>query len=106
MTCLDIAYAVQVVSQSVRNPHKNHLTAIHCFRHYIRGSTQNGLFYSSSSPLCLQGYVDVDWASCPDTRRSTTGWCMFLGTYAILSKSKKQSANQQMRLSTRLCHLL
>ncbi|RDX66961.1 putative mitochondrial protein, partial [Mucuna pruriens] len=42
-----------------------------------------------NSSLNLQAYSDVDWASCPDIRKSTTSLCMFIRNALISWKCKK-----------------
>lgn len=57
---------------------------------YIKSSPATGLFYSATSPLKLYIYSDADWASCPKTRRSVTGYVALLGTNPISWRTKKQ----------------
>lgn len=71
-------------------PHHLHLVAVRRIIRYLLGTSNYGLFFPSGSPIRLNAFSDSDWAGCPDTRRSVTGWCMFLGDSLISWKSKKQ----------------
>lgn len=86
----DISFIVQQVSQFMQKPHHLHLAVVHRIIRYLRGTSYRGLFFPADSPLRLVAYSDADWAGCPNTRRSVTGWCMFLGNSLISWKSKKQ----------------
>src|SRR5436190_17746286 len=87
----DIAYAVHHVAQFMSNPRSSHLLAAKRILRYLKGTVGFGLFYRRSSPsLTIRGYSDADWAGCPDTRRSTTGFCVFLGPNLISWTDKKQ----------------
>lgn len=40
--------------------------------------------------ITLQAFSDSDWAACPDSRRSITGYVLQFGKSPVSSKSKKQ----------------
>lgn len=86
----DIAYAVNCLSQFVEQPRESHLKAAHRILQYLKGSIGQGVFFSSEANLAVKAYVDADWASCVDTRRSVSGLCVFIGTSLVSWKSKKQ----------------
>lgn len=58
---------------------------------YLKGYPSLGLFYASKSSFSLTTYSDADWGSCPDTRKSLTGYCIFLGSSLVSWRCKKQS---------------
>jgi hypothetical protein len=58
---------------------------------YIKGTLDLSLHLSSSSSVALTAYFDADWAGCPDTRRSTSGYCVYLGDNLISWLSKRQT---------------
>ncbi|GFS35595.1 hypothetical protein Acr_00g0040840 [Actinidia rufa] len=57
---------------------------------YLKRNLGQGILLSSSCDLALHGWCDADWAGCPLTRRSLTGWVVFLGHSPISWKTKKQ----------------
>ncbi|RDX85395.1 putative mitochondrial protein, partial [Mucuna pruriens] len=70
---------------------------------YILGFSKHGLFFPTNSPLNLQAYSDADWAGCPNIRKSTIGWCMFLGNAFISWKCKKQDSVSKSSTEVEYC---
>nr|XP_020167903.1 uncharacterized mitochondrial protein AtMg00810-like [Aegilops tauschii subsp. strangulata] len=90
MTRPDLAYTVQQACLHMHDPREQHLALVKCILRYIRGSSTHGLHLRRSTPLDLVAYSDADWAGCLDTRRSTSGYAMFLGDALVSWSSKRQ----------------
>jgi len=87
----DIAYAVQQVCLHMHNPREPHLAALKHILRYIRGTLHLGLLLRPSSQGELTVYSDADWAGCTDTRKSTSGYAVFLGDDLVSWSSKRQN---------------
>ncbi|KAL5562386.1 hypothetical protein UlMin_032133 [Ulmus minor] len=109
----NISYSVNRLSQFLSNPRMPHMKAAQRVLQYIKSTLGQGLYFPSDSKLQLQAYAeaslpnnvvaeqpnpeieikvyaDADWGTYLDTRRSVSGFCVFLGNSLISWKSKKQ----------------
>jgi hypothetical protein len=86
----ELSYSVHILSQFMQCPREAHWEAALRVVRYLKGNPGQGVFLSSESDLRLHGWCDADWAGCPLTRRSLTGWIVFLGNSPVSWKTKKQ----------------
>ncbi|GKB78260.1 ribonuclease H-like domain-containing protein [Tanacetum coccineum] len=86
----DLSYAVQQLCLYMHDPRELHLNAMKRVLRYLRGTTDLGLQLLRSTTSQLIAYSDVDWAGCPAMRRSTSGYCVFLGDNLLTWSSKRQ----------------
>ncbi|GJX43968.1 ribonuclease H-like domain-containing protein [Tanacetum coccineum] len=70
---------------------------------YLRGTTDLGLQLFRSTTSQLIAYSDVDWAVCPATRRSTSGYCVFLGDNLLTWSSKRQDTLSRSSVEDEYC---
>jgi len=87
----DRRFAVQQISQFMQCPRSHHQHAEQRILRYLKTTSHRGLLFPATENLSLRAYSDADWAGCPNTRRSITGWCVYLGDSLISWKSKKQA---------------
>lgn len=87
----DITYSVNILSQFVADPRRNHLDALHRVLRYLKGTIGQGVLFPKAGHPHLTTFCDSDWLGCPYTRRSRTGYLIMLGGAPISWKTKKQS---------------
>ncbi|KAL9308946.1 putative FBD domain-containing protein [Arabidopsis thaliana] len=86
----DIQYAVNFICQRMHLPTVSDFGLLKRILRYIKGTLGMGLPIKRNSELVVSGYSDSDWAGCKSTRRSTTGFCILLGSNLISWSAKRQ----------------
>lgn len=78
-----ISFIIQQVSQFIQAPRHSHPVIVRYILRYLKGTSGHRLFFSTRTSLQLMGFSDTDSAGYLVTRRSITGWCMFLSDSLI-----------------------
>lgn len=73
----------------MHQPSTQHFTAVKRILRYIKRTISHGLFYTPSA-LRLYAFTNTDWARDVTDRKSTSGFCIFLGSNQISWSAKKQ----------------
>lgn len=87
----NISHATQQLSQYVQSPCTSHWEGAMYVLRYLKNTSSMGLFFPSNNTMDIIAFCDFDWGACLDTRRSLTGYCIFLGKALISWKTKKQA---------------
>ena len=87
----DIAFAVSLVSQFMHAPGPEHFETVYRILRYLKGSPGKGLLFRKNGHLQVEIYTDADWAGSVTDRRSTFGYCTFVGGNLVTWRSKKQT---------------
>nr|GEU30757.1 ribonuclease H-like domain-containing protein [Tanacetum cinerariifolium] len=82
----------------MRDPREPYFLALNWILRYVHDTLDHGLQLYSSSTASLVASSDADWAGCPTTRRSTSGYCVFLGNNLLSLSSKRQLTLSQFNV--------
>ncbi|XP_039778621.1 uncharacterized mitochondrial protein AtMg00810-like [Panicum virgatum] len=119
LTRSDLTYAVQQACLHMHDPMDVHWILVKWILRYVRGTVTKGLQLRRSTLPMVVTYSDANWAGCPDTRRSMSGFCIFFGDSLVSWSSKRQAIMSRSSVEAEfrgvanaaaeccwLCHLL
>ncbi|PKU82564.1 putative mitochondrial protein [Dendrobium catenatum] len=86
----DIAFTVNKLCQYMHQPLLLHYQLLKRLLRYLKGTSEYSLFLPKTE-LELSAFSDADWAGDMVDRKSTTGYCIFLGRALISWTVKKQT---------------
>jgi hypothetical protein len=90
----------------MHDPKSHHMDAVLRIIRYLKGCPGRGLLYTSNGNLQVECYTDADWAGSVDDRRSTSGYCTFVGGNLVTwrTRSRMWWLGLQLKRSSELWH--
>lgn len=83
-------FSVCICARFQTNSKEAYLTTTKCIFRYLIGSNNLGLCFKKEKDYILVGYCGVDYARDCIERKSTSGWCDFIGENLVSWKTKRQ----------------
>lgn len=74
----ELGYSIHILVRFMHNPRLEYWDAALRVVRFLKRSPGQGIMLRSDSPLTLTAYCDSDWAACPLTCRSITGYFLLL----------------------------
>ncbi|XP_016195683.1 uncharacterized protein LOC107636703 [Arachis ipaensis] len=103
-TWLDITFADSKLNQYLDYATDSHFKAGLYVLRYLKQALLIPSFFPPVD-LSLTAYSDSDWGACPDSHRSVSDYCYFLGQSLISWKSKKQTTMARSSVEAEYCAL-
>jgi histone deacetylase 1/2 len=91
LTRPDLSFAVNKVCQFLHSPTTVHWEAVKRILRYVQGSVGLGIKIRKSDSMLVSAFSDADWAGCPDDRRSTGGFAIYIGCNLVSWCARKQA---------------
>ncbi|GJV26597.1 retrovirus-related pol polyprotein from transposon TNT 1-94 [Tanacetum coccineum] len=88
----DLVYVVCMCARYQARLTEKHLHAVKRIFQYLRGTINQGLWYSKDSAITPTAFADADYTGSQDTRCSTSGSMQLLGDRLVSWSSKRQKS--------------
>ena len=90
----DLAYAESTLSRFNSNPSQGHLKAAKRVVRYLKGTRNLGITYRGGTQgfLNIDSYADSNYAGDLETRRSTTGYVVFMAGGPVVWRAQRQKS--------------
>lgn len=88
----DIGFSVTQLASHCNDPRREHVEAAKVLGRYLLATADMGITYEPVEDRTIHVWVDADYADCPDTRRSITGFVVMMGRGAVSWSARKQTS--------------
>ncbi|XP_031131869.1 uncharacterized protein LOC116033254 [Ipomoea triloba] len=86
----DLSFAVNQLCQQMHAPTISHWEQLKRVLRHVNGTLTFGVRIRNSMSKEIHAFSDSDWVGCPEDRKSTSGYDVFLGTNLVSWVCKKQ----------------
>jgi len=80
------------LNTNIHDPKLHHWQAVKHILRYLAGTTNYGLLLKRQSSSSIIGFSDADWGADVDNRKSTTSYCIYIGSNLVSWSTHKQKS--------------